>query len=125
MRYGVAPNAESLTFLTISSMSLIQNTPISFNNNSFLLTTQEVGEPLRSVQSENSAADDDADVGTLVLRANEQVDTEDDNVSITTRTEDDIVREAFSRVIDGSDGEEDSIVWMPRYAPCFSSVQTL
>lgn len=44
---------------------------------------------------------------------------DDDNVSLTTRTDDDPVRDAFCRVIDGpddaysSDGEQ--IVWQPRY----------
>lgn len=42
---------------------------------------------------------------------------EDDTTSMTTKTDDDYVREVFDRVIDGSDAlddEEEKIVWQPK-----------
>lgn len=48
-----------------------------------------------------------------------QMVDEDDNISITTRTDDDPVRDAFKEALgsleDNSADEDDRIVWQPRY----------
>lgn len=41
-------------------------------------------------------------------------DSDDDNTTQTSRTEDDVIREAFDAALgDGEDEEEDEIVWSP------------
>ena len=46
---------------------------------------------------------------------------EDDSISMTTKTDDDYVREVFDHVIDNSsvlDDEEEKIVWQAKYGLC-------
>ena len=55
-------------------------------------------------------------------RADSPMGDDDNMTEITSRTDDDVLRDAF-RFLDASGEEDDEIVWDPRYRPLYYSIQ--
>ncbi|KAI0088293.1 hypothetical protein BDY19DRAFT_950147 [Irpex rosettiformis] len=128
-RDQVHPNEEQLMriadiLLDAKAVADDENTPITFNGSSFLIEDLRAsgGPPLTTLQDKQRHPTTNYSQPLVESRELPSYlptpsELDDDNVSLTTRTDDDPVRDAFSRVIDGPDNDygsdEELIVWQP------------
>ncbi|KAH8112248.1 hypothetical protein DFH11DRAFT_515324 [Phellopilus nigrolimitatus] len=122
----VHPNEEYLMRISdlledAHQMVKFEKSPISFNNNRFLFAEEDISSTgtadlLSPANVSSDAGDRHPDPQQIIC------DSDDDNATQTSRTDDDVIREAFNEALGdrgtvGSgvddDDEDDQIVWSP------------